>query len=119
MNNNISENELALCRQMGVAPEDYLKTRESENVAQSLNRDQLNNQITSQELAICRQFGVSPKDYQKERDSKKGAELVNRAQLNTQIRGHVDSPPKGSLNASYKENLVIAIPEIYLPFSGF
>jgi hypothetical protein len=30
MNNNISENELALCRQMGVAPEDYLQTREND-----------------------------------------------------------------------------------------
>jgi hypothetical protein len=40
MKQSISEQELAICRQMGVSPADYLKTKQQEAEA-ALNRDGL------------------------------------------------------------------------------
>ena len=56
----LTDEQIAICRQMGVAPEDYQKTLEAEG-RQGIATANLSNI----DLSICRQMGIDPKDYVK------------------------------------------------------
>lgn len=58
----LDETALAVCRAMGVDPEDYARSVEAE----AAQADTFG--LSEQELAVCRSLGVEPEDYARERD---------------------------------------------------
>ncbi|MDH3997590.1 MAG: hypothetical protein OET90_02015 [Desulfuromonadales bacterium] len=61
---NITSEESAMCRQFGITPEEYLKTKRQDGEAEAGERWLSTQQQgpTSEESALCRQFGNTPEE---------------------------------------------------------
>jgi phage I-like protein len=52
----LSASQLAVCKLMGVTPEDFKKT---------LNGTQIEVGLSASQRAVCKQMGIAPEDFQK------------------------------------------------------
>ena len=58
----LTETQIAVCRAMGVAPDDYARQLEKDQ-ADKAAALQAQNGLSKEQLAVCRAMGIDPKDY--------------------------------------------------------